>query len=121
MLPTALMGLMGLGSGLFNTPNQTAIIGSVPRGYRGFATGIVQTVFGVGSLLGISLAGALLTVMFRYYSGIPDARPSADRPLAFVASMNAIYLGCLALMAVALAASFMRGRTRIEAAESTTT
>jgi EmrB/QacA subfamily drug resistance transporter len=121
MLPTALMGLMGLGSGLFNTPNQTAIIGSVPREYRGFATGIVQTVFGMGSLLGISLAGALLTVMFRHYSGIPDARPSADRPLAFVASMNAIYLGCLALMCVALAASLMRGRTRIEAASSTTT
>jgi MFS family permease len=28
--PTALMGFFGLGSGFFNTPNQTAIIGSVP-------------------------------------------------------------------------------------------
>ena len=121
MLPTALMGLMGLGSGLFNTPNQTAIIGSVPREYRGFATGIVQTVFGVGSLLGISLGGSLLTVMFRHYSGILDARPSADHPLAFVSSMNAIYLGCLALLCVALAASLMRGRTRIEAAASNPT
>lgn len=118
ILPTALMALMGIGTGLFNTPNQTAIIGSVPREYRGFATGIVQTVFGMGSLLGISLGGALLTVLFQRYSGDPGARPSVDRPLAFVASMNAIHLVCLVVMGVALAASLMRGRTRIEAAAS---
>jgi len=119
ILPTALMGFFGLGSGFFNTPNQTAIIGSVPKEYRGFATGMVQTVFGVGSLLGISLAGVLLTVMFRYYSGMPDARPSPDDPVPFVAAMNATYLACLGLMVVALVASFMRGGTRVEAASTT--
>ena len=115
MLPTMFMALTGLGSGFFNTPNQTAIIGSVPREYRGFATGMVQTLFGVGSLLGISLAGMLLTVMFRYHSAIPDARPGPDDPLAFVFSMNAIYLGCMVLMLVALAASLMRGSAKIGA------
>jgi EmrB/QacA subfamily drug resistance transporter len=118
MLPAALMGLTGLGSGFFNTPNQTAIIGSVPREYRGFATGMVQTVFGVGALLGISLAGVLLTVMFRYKSGIPDATPSPENATVFVFSMNATYLVCVAMMVVALVASFMRGGTRIEAAAS---
>jgi EmrB/QacA subfamily drug resistance transporter len=119
ILPTALMGLTGLGSGFFNTPNQTAIIGSVPREYRGFATGMVQTMFGTGSLLGISLAGVLLTVFFRHVSGLPEAAPTADQPAAFVASMNAIYLVCVALMLVALAASFMRGGSRVEAAAPT--
>jgi len=50
-----MMALVGVGSGFFNTPNQAAIIGSVPREYRGFATGMVQTVFGISALLGISL------------------------------------------------------------------
>ena len=117
-LSVILMGLMGLGTGLFNTPNQTAIIASVPREYRGFAAGMVQTVFGVSSLLGITLGGVLLTVMFQHYSGIPGARPDPDQPLAFVASMNAIYLVCFALVGVALAASLLRGRTRIEAPPS---
>jgi EmrB/QacA subfamily drug resistance transporter len=112
MLPAVLMGLTGLGTGFFNTPNQTAIIGSVPREYRGFATGMVQTMFGVGSLLGISLGSALFTVMFRYYARVPEAAPSAEHPLAFVSSMNATYLVCVALMLVALAASLMRGGTR---------
>jgi MFS family permease len=120
IMPAAMMALLGVGSGFFNTPNQTAIIGSVPREYRGFATGMVQTIFGISALLGISLGGVLLTLAFRYYSGIPEATPSAAQPGAFVASMNVAYFACLALMAFALFASFLRGGTKIEAATSAT-
>ena len=116
ILPALLLACTGIGQGFFNTPNQTAIIGSVPRAYRGFATGLVQMIFGLGSLLGISLGGALLTQMFRHYSGIPDATPSADVPGPFVAAMNATYAVCFVLMTVALAASLMRGGRRVEAA-----
>jgi MFS family permease len=116
LLPAIMLALVGVGSGFFNTPNQAAIIGSVPREYRGFATGMVQTIFGVSSLLGISLGGVLLTLAFRYYSGVGDAAPSPAHPQAFVASMNVTYFACLVLMAVALVASFMRGGTKIEAA-----
>jgi EmrB/QacA subfamily drug resistance transporter len=120
IMPTLMMALLGVGSGFFNTPNQTAIIGSVPREYRGFATGMVQTIFGIAALLGISLGGVLLTLAFRYYSGVADATPSAAEPRAFVASMNIAYFACLALMAFALFASFLRGGTKIEAATSAT-
>ena len=116
ILPALMMALIGVGSGFFNTPNQAAIIGSVPREYRGFATGMVQTIFGISSLLGISLGGALLTLAFRYYAGIADATPSAAHPGAFVASMNVAYLACVVLLFVALLSSFLRGGTRIEAA-----
>jgi EmrB/QacA subfamily drug resistance transporter len=116
-LPALLLACTGIGQGFFNTPNQTAIIGSVPRAYRGFATGLVQMLFGLGSLLGISLGGALLTRMFRYYSGVPDATPTADAPGPFVAAMGATYAVCFVLMAVALAASLLRGGQRVEPAD----
>jgi MFS family permease len=112
-LPAVLMALTGLGQGFFNTANQTALITSVPREYRGFATGMVQMVFGLGSLLGTSLGGVLLTVMFRYASGLPDATPSAEDPASFVFAMNATYTVCLALTAVAFVASLMRGGARV--------
>jgi MFS family permease len=118
ILPTLLLIFTGIGQGFFNTANQTAIIGSVPREYRGFATGIVQMLFGLGSLLGISLAGLLLTALFRYYSGVPDATPSAALPGPFVAAMRATYALCLVVMALALVASLLRGGRRIEAASS---
>jgi MFS family permease len=116
--PALLLAATGVGQGFFNTPNQTAIIGSVPREYRGFATGLVQMVFGLGSLLGISLGGALLTVMFRHYSGLPGATPSAELPGPFVAAMSATYAVCLLFMGLALLASLLRGGRRIEAAAS---
>ena len=115
-LPALLLAGTGIGQGFFNTPNQTAIIGSVPRAYRGFATGLVQMVFGLGSLLGISLGGVLLTQLFRHYSGVPDATPSAADPGSFVASMSAIYAVCFVVMTAALVASLMRGGRRVEAA-----
>jgi EmrB/QacA subfamily drug resistance transporter len=104
-----LMALTGLGQGFFNTANQTALLGSVPREYRGFATGMVQMVFGLGSLLGTSLAGVLLTVAFRYFSSVPDATPGAHDPASFVAALNATSAACLGLAVIALAASVMRG------------
>ena len=118
ILPTLFLIFTGVGQGFFNTSNQTAIIGSVPREYRGFATGIVQMLFGLGSLLGISLAGVLLTVLFRYYSGVPDATPSASLPGPFVAAMRATYALALVVLALALIASLLRGGRRIEAAAS---
>jgi EmrB/QacA subfamily drug resistance transporter len=119
VMPALLLAATGIGQGLFNTPNQTAIIGSVPREYRGFATGLVQMVFGLGSLVGISLGGALLTLMFRYYTGVPDATPSAGVPGPFVAAMRTTYAVCLLLMVVALVTSLLRGGQRIKSATTT--
>jgi EmrB/QacA subfamily drug resistance transporter len=113
LLPALLLACVGVGQGFFNTPNQTAIIGSVPRAYRGFATGLVQMLFGLGGLLGISLGGALLTRMFRIYSGVADATPSAALPGPFVSAMGATYAACFVLM---LGVSILRGGRRVEAA-----
>src|SRR5439155_7192642 len=101
-LAAALMALTGIGQGFFNTANQTGLIASVPREYRGFATGMVQMVFGLGSLLGTSLGTVLLTVMFRYASGHADATQSAADLASFVFAMNADYAVLLALTIVAL-------------------
>lgn len=116
LAPALAMLFTGLGTGFFNTANQAALVGSVPREYRGFATGMVQTVFGVGALLRISMAGLLMTKAFRHYSGMADLAPTPDEPRAFVAAINTTCLACAGLVAVAYAASLTRGRARIEAA-----
>ena len=115
LMPALLMALIGIATGFFNTANQTGLITSVPREYRGFATGMVQMVFGLGSLIGTSLGTALLTVMFRYASGRPDATPSAEDPASFVFAMNAACAVCLALAAVAFVTSVMRGGAKVGA------
>jgi EmrB/QacA subfamily drug resistance transporter len=112
-LTALVMALMGLGQGFFNTSNQTALLASVPREYRGFATGLVQMVFGLGTLLGTALGSGLLTVMFRYASGVADASPSPEQAVPFVTAMNATCAVSGALTLVALAVSVMRGGARV--------
>ena len=116
ILPTAVLGLTGMGTSFFNSPNHAAIIGSVPPGDRGFATGMTHTMFGLGHMLGISLGGVLLSLTFQYYSGIPGAIPTPENPPAFVSSMNTSYLAALSLGLVALFFSLMRGGATIGAA-----
>ena len=116
ILPTAILGLTGIATAFFNSANQAAIIGSVPKEHRGFATGMVHTAFDLGHMLGVSVGGLLLTVAFQYYSGIPDATPNPHNPSAFVSSLNASYAAAVGLSLVALFASLMRGSGKIQAA-----
>lgn len=111
-LPAVVMAFTGLGQGFFNTANQTALLGSVPREYRGFATGMVQTVFGLGALLGTALGSALLAVLFRYASG-SSAAPSPADPAAFVFAVNGACVVCLGIAVIALVASVMRGGANV--------
>jgi EmrB/QacA subfamily drug resistance transporter len=53
--------LSGLGWAIFNSPNQSAILGSVPRDKVGAAAGMTVTTARVGGAIGIALSGALLT------------------------------------------------------------
>lgn len=114
-VPALMLAFSGAGTALFNSANQTAVIGSVPQNHRGFATGMVHTAFELGHMLGVSVGGVLLTVAYHYYSGIPDATPGANNPEAFVASMNVSYLSAAACCVIALGTSLMRGSGKIRA------
>jgi EmrB/QacA subfamily drug resistance transporter len=53
--------LTGLGWAIFNSPNQSAILGAVPRDKVGAASGMTVTTARVGGAFGIALSGAILT------------------------------------------------------------
>ena len=103
--PALLLALTGVGAALFNTPSQAVMIGSLPKEIWGTAIGIINGIFGLGHMLGISLSGILLTLAFRYYSGIPGTTPNLADTQVFVASMNATYWFALAASVVPLLTS----------------
>ncbi|MBI3085878.1 MAG: MFS transporter [candidate division NC10 bacterium] len=53
------LALAGLGIGLFTSPNNSAIMGAVPQGYQGLASGIVATARSLGMVLGVAVSGSL--------------------------------------------------------------
>jgi MFS family permease len=57
-----LIALNGIGSGLFSSPNSTAIMNSVPAGRRGVAAGMRGTFFNSGATLSIGLFFSLMII-----------------------------------------------------------
>jgi MFS family permease len=56
----ALIAVSGLGSGLFSSPNASAVMGSVPAAQRGAASGMRGTFFNSGSALSIGIFFTLM-------------------------------------------------------------
>ncbi|MBF6595733.1 MAG: MFS transporter [Thermaceae bacterium] len=70
------MLVSGMGSGIFNSPNSSLILGSVPPDRRGIATGIRTLLTSVGSTLSIVFTISLVAsslpkdVLFKIFSGL---------------------------------------------------
>lgn len=87
----AWLGVAGLGAGLFSSPNNSAIMGAAPRERQGIAAGVLATVRNVGMVLGVGMAGAILT------SGLAGASPGEGTAL-----FDAVRTSLLAAAGVAL-------------------
>jgi EmrB/QacA subfamily drug resistance transporter len=57
------MVLMGVGMGMFSSPNTSAVMGSVGNDKAGLASGTISTMRTVGQSLSLSMASALIAVM----------------------------------------------------------
>jgi EmrB/QacA subfamily drug resistance transporter len=57
-----LLGAVGVGLGLFTSPNNAAIMGSAPEQQTGMASGVLNMSRGLGTSLGLALTGLVFTV-----------------------------------------------------------
>lgn len=57
------LAVVGLGLGMFASPNNSAIMGAAPRDRQGIAGGVLATARNVGMVLGVGLAGAVFTTV----------------------------------------------------------
>jgi EmrB/QacA subfamily drug resistance transporter len=54
------LSVVGVGMGMFQSPNNSAVMGSAPVTHLGIASGILAAMRNVGMVLGIAVAGAVL-------------------------------------------------------------
>lgn len=54
------LAIIGIGLGIFQSPNNSEIMGSVPPWHLGIASGIIAAMRNVGMVMGIAIAGAVL-------------------------------------------------------------
>lgn len=57
------IGIVGMGTGLFVSPNNSSMMGSAPANRRGIAGGVLATARNCGMVLGVGVAGAIFTTI----------------------------------------------------------
>lgn len=101
----------GFGLALFQTPNTSAIMGSVPRDRAGVASGMVATMRNVGMVLGIAITGAVVAsreVVYRVALASTATGKSLSN-LVFTLSLRDAFLLAAVICTVGVIASLVRG------------
>lgn len=97
------LAVTGLGIGLFVSPNNSAIMGSVPPSAQGVAGGLVATARTVGMVSGVAVVSAIFTVRASFYRavGLPEAG-------AFMAAFHEAMLAMALITSLGIFFSFSR-------------
>ena len=112
------MVVSGLGFGMFQTPNNSAIMGNVPPQNRGTASGTLATVRNIGMALGVAVSGALFTFVqggAKAALSVQGVAGSALETASFVQGMRVTFLVAACVALVSMAASFTKGRVKTQA------
>ena len=106
--------LLGVGFGLFSSPNTRAVMSSVDRGKLGVASGTISTMRSTGQAIGLAMAGAVIVTALPPQAVLQlFTRLSAQSAIArdeFIMGMSTVFLIASAISAVGTLASLVRGR-----------
>jgi MFS family permease len=107
------LGLVGIGSGMFNSPNTAAMMGTVPANRRGIAAGARMMLQNTGAVVSIAFVLAIVTsavpkdVLFKIFSGVASGLSDAQLE-PFVHNMHTALWVLAATSLVGAGVSLMR-------------
>ncbi len=115
--------LTGVGQALFQSPNNSALMGAAPKEHQGSAAGFLATGRVVGQSLSVALAGAIFTslggaaaghelIAHQYSHPLSAAQLSALQQ-AFSTAFHAAFLTCAMIAAIGVFTSLTRGKEKV--------
>lgn len=107
------MALAGIGTSMFISPNNTAIMGSVPVHQRGIASGATATARTLGMVLGVALAGTIFSSFLTFQGKGMDSYIPAMAP-AFMEGFRHVMAAGTILAAIGIAVTFSRGSEKMK-------
>ena len=106
------LGLFGIGTGIFQSPNTSAAMGVVPRANAGVASAIVATVRNLGMIMGIALAGLVLH-MFVSDSVLEKHSLNYEEGFLFLRGLRYAYISGAVVAALTAITSFVRSKQSV--------
>jgi EmrB/QacA subfamily drug resistance transporter len=106
--------ILGLGVGLFSSPNISSIMGSVPPQRRGVASAVRATLFNTGNVVSIGLVAYIITTVIPYgvVSGIITGGYTTLTPgdsAGFVVGIGRAFIAAAIITLIGMFASSLRG------------
>lgn len=108
----AFIVVMSLGMGLFQSPNNSLVMSTVPRDKLGVAGSINALVRNLGMISGITFATTLLYAMMSANLGFRVTDYVDGQSAAFIYGMRAVYLSAAAICLVGAMLTFRRLRMK---------
>jgi MFS family permease len=109
-----------LGMALFQSPNNSAIMGAAPRDRQGVAAGMLATGRTVGQALSVAIAGAVFVGLGAAAAGRALVTHAHDPALTatFLHGFSWALRTCALLSAIAIVTSLLRGREHVHSSRS---
>lgn len=115
------MMLMGLGLGIFQTPNNTTVMDSVPRKQFGMASGMLSLVRQAGQAMGIAMGSTIVAVslfsavgkvsLYDLKKGSPAVLGGGEGVIALANAIDLAFVAAALLSAVGLAFCLLQGKS----------
>lgn len=112
------MALAGLGSGMFQTPNNSAVMGNAPAEHRGAASGTLATMRNIGMVMGVAVSGALFNLNSSHAEAVYSAQGLSGPLLeqtSFTYGLHVTFIAAAIVALLAMGASLVKGRVRTAA------
>jgi EmrB/QacA subfamily drug resistance transporter len=109
--------IVGLGIGLFQTPNNSAIMGSVPNSKRGVASGMLATMRNIGMVLGVAISGTIFSSSHDWFMTLLKVKGLSGVQLekaAFIGALHVTYIVGAIFASIGVITSLIKGSTRSE-------
>jgi len=108
------MFISGLGSGMFFSPNTSAIMGAVPVERRGIAAGVRTMMNNAGSVISIALAMAIISTSIdpKAMQGLFSGTQVGSQGIAvgnFISGLRSAFIISFIISIIAAVLSFLRG------------
>ena len=115
--------LIGAGQAIFQSPNNSALMGAAPRNQQGTASGFLATGRVVGQSLSVALAGAIFAAFGGATAGLILSSNQSSNSLppeqviylqqTFINGFHAAFITCACVAAFGIFASLVRGKENV--------
>lgn len=102
-----LLILMGIGMGIFQSPNNSSIMSAVPRECLGVAASVNALVRNLGMVSGITMAMAIYSLKMAS-QGLSENLELIENVQGFIVSMQSIYIAAFAVAAAGVVITMLR-------------